>query len=49
MFASAQKAVVYQAMYGENEIWIRPYDNFFENVVVDGNEVPRFQEINDNP
>ena len=39
-----KKAVVYQAMYGEKEIWIRPYENFFETVVVDGKEVPRFKE-----
>lgn len=40
-----KKAVVYQAMYGEKEIWIRPYENFFENVTVNGKEVPRFMEI----
>ena len=42
-----KKAVVYQAMYGEKEIWIRPYENYFENVVVDGKEVPRFREVDE--
>lgn len=40
-----KKAVVYQAMYGDRDIWIRPYENFFENVVVNGEEVPRFKEV----
>ena len=43
-----KKAVVYQAMYGDRDIWIRPYENFFENVVFDGKEVPRFMEVTEN-
>ncbi|MCF8563366.1 DUF1653 domain-containing protein [Alicyclobacillus tolerans] len=35
--------VVYQNAAGD--IWIRPFDMFFETVSVDGKEVPRFQKI----
>lgn len=40
-----KQVVVYQAMYGKEEIWTRDYDNFFSTVTVGGVEVPRFQEI----
>ncbi len=32
-------------MYGDREVWIRPYDNFFESVTVNGKSVPRFEEV----
>jgi hypothetical protein len=34
--------VVYQALYGERGIWVRPAAMFGENVTVDGRPVPRF-------
>ena len=38
--------VIYQALYGANQIWVRPYDIFFSKVKgEDGNEVERFKEI----
>lgn len=37
--------VVYQARYGENDIWVRPYDMFLETVEIDGKKVPRFKLI----
>lgn len=27
------------------EIWVRPYDMFFEDVIVDGYSVPRFKKV----
>lgn len=27
-----EKLVVYRALYGEFKLWVRPYDNFFEEV-----------------
>lgn len=36
-----QKLVIYQAQYGEHDIWARPIEMFLDNV---GN-VPRFQYI----
>jgi hypothetical protein len=37
--------VVYQALYGERGIWVRPLDMFLEQVEVDGKLVERFKEI----
>lgn len=36
--------VVYQALYGEYGIWVRPASMFFGKTVVDGIEVDRFKE-----
>lgn len=41
-----EKEVVYQALYGERQVWIRPYDMFFGNVEVNGEIKKRFIEIN---
>lgn len=41
-----EKMVVYAKAFDSScQIWIRPYDMFFENVIVDGVEMPRFQEV----
>ena len=38
--------VIYQALYGTNQIWVRPYDIFFSKAKDEnGNEVDRFTEI----
>ncbi|KAF1054700.1 MAG: hypothetical protein GAK43_00742 [Stenotrophomonas maltophilia] len=34
--------VVYQALYGECGLWVRPLSMFTEAVEVDGERVPRF-------
>jgi len=39
--------VVYQALYGERGIWVRPLEMFTEKVEVDGILVNRFREIED--
>jgi len=36
--------VVYQALYGDYEIWVRPMEMFLEQVEVSGNIVNRFEE-----
>ena len=43
--ATGEEAVVYQAMYGEQKIWIRPKANFFEEVMHEGKKVPRFTPV----
>lgn len=41
-----EDVVIYQAMYGIGQIWVRPYDIFFSKVTLpDGTEVERFKEI----
>ncbi len=40
-----EKVVVYQAMYGDGDIWVRPYDMFFEKVNRDGRLQDRFSPI----
>ncbi|MBU3018843.1 DUF1653 domain-containing protein [Paraglaciecola agarilytica] len=37
--------VVYRPMYGERGLWVRPLSMFNESVVVNGQNVPRFQFI----
>ncbi len=39
--------VVYQALYGERGIWVRPAGMFVESVVIDGRSRPRFERIGD--
>lgn len=40
-----EDCVVYEALYGEHLIWIRPLKMFFEEVEVEGKKVPRFQLV----
>lgn len=41
-----EEMVVYQALYGEQDIWIRPATMFFEDVTLpDGTKCPRFLKI----
>jgi len=44
-----QEMVVYQALYGEYGLWIRPLEMFCESVEVDGERVPRFALIQAEP
>lgn len=37
--------VVYQAMYGDKQIWVRPKEMFYGTTEIDGKQVKRFQEI----
>jgi len=42
-----EDVVIYQALYGANQIWVRPYEIFFSKAKDEnGNEVDRFTEIN---
>ena len=39
--------VVYKALYGEEGMWVRPYDMFIERVEVDGVMIDRFTKVDD--
>lgn len=40
-----EELVVYQALYGEEGIWVRPLSMFLENIIIDENPRPRFKFI----
>lgn len=40
-----EEMVVYRALYGEYGYWVRPLSMFGETVMVNGQEMPRFQYI----
>ncbi len=40
-----EECVVYRALYGEKQLWIRPLKMFLESVVIEGIEKPRFEYI----
>ncbi len=42
-----EKTVVYRALYGDGEIWVRPASMWNETVVRDGKEYRRFTYIGD--
>lgn len=39
--------VIYKALYGDNEIWVRPASMWNETVIADGKAVKRFTYIED--
>ena len=41
-----EEVVIYKALYGTGQIWVRPYEIFFSKAKDEnGNEVDRFKEI----
>jgi hypothetical protein len=39
--------VIYEALYGEGGLWVRPAVMFGETVEVDGKVIPRFAHVKD--
>jgi len=37
--------VLYRALYADMDLWVRPYDMFFETILLNGKETPRFKYI----
>ena len=44
---SCEPMVVYQALYGERGLWVRPAPMFLETVEAGGKTVPRFVRAED--
>src|SRR5215469_5615600 len=44
-----EELVVYQALYGDYGLWVRPAAMFAENVELDGEPIPRFALIDAKP
>jgi hypothetical protein len=40
-----EELVVYQALYGEEGVWVRPLAMFLENVIIDEKPQPRFRLV----
>lgn len=38
-----EEMVVYRALYGEKQIWVRPIQIFLEEIEIDGKKTLRFQ------
>lgn len=38
-----EELVVYKALYGAQEVWVRPLKMFLEEVLSEGKKVPRFK------
>ncbi|MCX4029740.1 DUF1653 domain-containing protein [Endozoicomonas sp. SM1973] len=42
-----EKMVLYKALYGKQGLWVRPLVLFFSSVMVDGEQIPRFEYLGD--
>ena len=42
---TCEKMVIYKALYGEKELWVRPYNMFKETITRDGKTFKRFTKI----
>ena len=40
-----EEVVVYQALYGEGDVWVRPLDMFLEKITINGKLQPRFKRL----
>lgn len=40
-----EELVIYRALYGEHDLWVRPVKMFFETVEVEGRKLPRFEYL----
>ena len=42
-----QALVVYRALYGEGNLWVRPRSVFLGEIEIEGAKVPRYQRVED--
>lgn len=38
-----EEVVVYKALYGDNQMWVRPKEMFFDTVFYNGQKIMRFK------
>ena len=39
--------VLYRTLYGNYDLWVRPFEMFFEQIVVNGRRTARFEYVGD--
>jgi hypothetical protein len=39
--------VLYRTLYGNYDLWVRPFEMFFEQILVNGRRTPRFEYVGD--
>jgi cyclomaltodextrinase len=44
-----EEYVVYRALYGDGDYWVRPKGMFAEKLMVDGKMIPRFEYVGEVP
>jgi hypothetical protein len=37
--------VLYRALYGDEGLWVRPFHMFFETIIINDKEIPRFEYV----
>lgn len=42
---TGESLVVYQCLYGDYSLWVRPLDMFMETVQIEGDDIPRFERV----
>lgn len=42
---TGEELVLYRALYGDKEMWVRPLAMFLERIEIEGKNVPRFEYI----
>jgi hypothetical protein len=42
---SHEELVIYQALYGDMQIWARPLSMFCDNVIIEGKNKARFEQV----
>lgn len=42
-----EKIIIYKALYEPYQVWLRPYDMFFNTVKINNKEIPRFTKIDE--
>ncbi len=40
-----EEVVVYEALYGDKSIWVRPKKLFFEEIEINNKRIPRFRKL----